>query len=245
VSTEESFHDDFYAQEADLFRSPLFRAVRDRDAAFLQHATPANARVVSLGCGEGSLEIGLSGHVQEIIGIDVSAEAIELAASQAKAADATNVEFRHGDVLDIDVPADSVDTVWGPAFLHHLPPATVGATLARIHAWLRPGGILVTIDPSSRRIVRHLIGLVRPAYDHHHSPDERELDPDDVIDSVTAAGFHNVRVTWTDFLAGPLAWLGPRIPPWAARGVVKADSAVLAIPGIRRYASGFAVTAIA
>ena len=243
--SEQTHHDEFYGENADFFHSPLFRARHERDAKVVKRFTPPGARVLSLGCGEGGLELHLAADVRHVLGIDLSAEAIELARRQAEDAGVHNLDYRQADVLETALPTGSFDAVWGLAFLHHLPVSMVAPTLNRVHDWLRPGGRLVTIDPSSRRLVRHLAGLVKSSYEEHHSPDERELDPEEVVTAVRAAGFSDVRVVWTDFAAGPLAWLRPTTPVWAARGVVAIDSALVKVPVIQKYSSGYAVTAVA
>jgi SAM-dependent methyltransferase len=245
MPTEQSHHNEFYAVHGDLFQSPLFEAVHDRDARLIGRLTPADAHVISLGCGEGGVEIQLAPGVRDVIGLDLSSEAIGLATRQADAEGVRNVTFRQDDVLAIEIPEGSVDAVWAPAFFHHVPPSSVQPMLVRARRWLRPGGILVTIDPSSQRLVRHLAGIVRSSYDRYHSPDERELDPYEAVAVVKAAGFARVGLIWSDFVAGPLAWLNPPMPRWVARSIVMVDSAILAVPGVRRYASSFAIAAIA
>jgi len=243
--SEQAHHDEFYGENADFFQSPLFQARHRRDAEIVKRLTPTNARVLSLGCGEGGLELDLAADVQHILGIDLSVEAVELARRQAAQAGVDNLDYRQADVVDTELPGESFDAVWGLAFLHHLPPSMVEPTLRRAHDWLRPGGRLVTIDPSNRRLVRHLARFVKDSYDEHHSPDERELDPEEVITAARAAGFSDVRIVWTDFATGPMAWLRPTMPRWAARTVVAIDSAVVRLPVIQQYSSGYAVSAVA
>src|SRR6185503_18738311 len=108
---------------------------------------------------------------------------------------------------------------------------------------LRPGGVFYSTDPSRRRLVRLLVGLVRRTYDRHHSPDERELDPEAVAAFAEQAGFSQRAVTYTDYFLGPLAWLAPGTPPWLAALMEALDSASLRLPLARRYASSFSLRA--
>ena len=171
--SERDYHDQHYEAEARLFETPLFRRVHARAAREFLRATGAGRaqRVLSLGCGDGSIERLLAPHVGSVTGVDISPVAI--AQARAKSAAFPNLSFKTGDAW-ADGPYDVVAAF---AFLHHLDDAAIRATLSAARAALRPGGIFYSSDPSARRAVALFRGLVRGAYERYHSPDERELDP--------------------------------------------------------------------
>ena len=236
---ERDYHDRHYAEEAALFTTPLFRRVHARAARQFLRATGAGPghRVLSLGCGDGSIERLLAPRVGSVLGVDISPVAIEQARARSTAL--PNLSFKTGEAW-ADGPYDAVAAF---AFLHHLDDAAIRATLRAARAALRPGGVFYSSDPSARRLVGLLRGLVRRAYQHYHSPDERELDPDVLRQLLEAEGFERIQLGYTDYGLGPLAWLAPGAPRWLAAPLEGLDNLALAVPLARRYASSFSLCA--
>jgi SAM-dependent methyltransferase len=236
---EREYHDQHYAEEAALFTTPLFRRVHARAARqFLRASRAGRAhRVLSLGCGDGSVERLLAPQVGSVLGVDISPVAIEQA--RARSAHFPNLSFKTGEGW-ADGPYDAVAAF---AFLHHLDDAAIRATLRAARAALRPGGVFYSSDPSARRLVGLLRGLVRKTYEHYHSPDERELDPEVLKDIFETEGFEKVEIRYTDYGLGPLAWLAPGAPRWLAAPLEGLDNLALAVPLARRYASSFSLCA--
>lgn len=236
---ERDYHDQHYAEEAALFTAPLFRRVHARAARQFLRATGAGRahRVLSLGCGDGSIERLLAPRLGSVLGVDISAVAVEQA--RARSARFANLAFKTGEGW-AHGPYDAVAAF---AFLHHLDDAAIRATLRAARAALRPGGVFYSSDPSSRRLVGLFRGLVRKTYDRYHSPDERELDPDVLAKLLETEGFEKVQVSYTDYGLGPLAWLMPGAPRWLAAPLEGLDNLALAVPLARRYASSFSLCA--
>jgi SAM-dependent methyltransferase len=235
---EREYHDRHYAAEAALFETPILRRVHARAARQFLRATGAGRahRVLSLGCGEGSIERLLAPHVGALVGVDISPVAI--AQARAKSVAFPNLVFQVG-----EPPEGPFDIVAAFAFLHHLDDAAIARTLRAARAALRPGGRFYSSDPSRRRLVGAFRGLVHGAYERHHSPEERELDPESLIGMCRDTGYSVVRMQYTDYFLGPLAWLAPGTPPWLARALEALDSLALGIPLVRRYASSFSLCA--
>lgn len=239
---EREYHDQHYAAEAARIQgSALFRRVHDRAAVDFLRRTRAGPgqRILSLGCGDGSIERRLAPHVGEIVGVDISPVAIAQANAGAAAAGLRNVSFHLAD----GAIEGTFDAVAAFAFLHHLDDAALRETLRSVREALRPGGVFYSADPSSRRLIGLLRGLVRNAYERYHSPDERELDPGALAALVGAAGFSSVQVGYTDYFLGPLAWLAPGTAPWLGAPLQALDTLALRLPLLRRYASTFCLVA--
>ena len=236
---EREYHDAHYEVEARLFETPLFRRVHARAARQFLRATGAGRahRALSLGCGDGSIERLLAPHVGSVVGVDISPVAI--AQARIKSAAFANLSFQSGERW----PEGPYDVVAAFAFLHHLDDAAIRATLRAARAALRPGGVFYSSDPSSRRAVALFRGLVRGAYERYHSPDERELDPDVLVEVANRAGFSKVKSGYTDYFLGPLAWLAPGTPRALAVALEGLDSVTLHVPLVRRYASSFSLCA--
>jgi SAM-dependent methyltransferase len=230
---EREYHDQHYAAEAALFESPLFRRVRDRAARqFLRCTRPGPShRILSLGCGDGSIERLLAPHVGSIVGVDISPVAI--AQARTRSAGYANLSFTEKS------PGGPFDIVVAFAFLHHLDDPAIRDTLRTARKALRPGGLFYSSDPSRRRLVGLFRGLVRKTYDRYHSPDERELDPQALALLFTETGFDRPAIGYSDYFLGPLAWLAPGAPPSLARALEAMDNLALRVPLLRRYASSF------
>ncbi len=116
------------------------------------------ARVLELGCGTGWLGQLLAQRGYEVLGVDISPDAIDLARQLQARRGLAGVSYRVGDYEDlrVDPPVDYV--VFHDA-LHHA--EDEGAALRAAYAALRPGGLVLCIEPgeghsqaaSSRRAV--------------------------------------------------------------------------------------------
>jgi SAM-dependent methyltransferase len=240
---ERDYHDRHYEHEAAILRSPIFGRVHERGARdFLRASGCGRAhRILSLGCGDGSIELRLAPHVAEIVGTDISSVAIGQAKARAEAAGARNISF----AISGGPPEGSknFDAVVAFAFLHHLDDAAIRATLEGARKALRPGGVFYSSDPSRRRLIGLFTGLVRRTYERYHSPDERELDPEALAAAAAAAGFERPAIGYTDYFLGPLAWLAPGTPRVLGGTLEALDNLALSVPLLRRHASSFSLLA--
>ncbi len=236
---EREYHDRHYEADAGIMQGALFRRVHDRGARQFLRATRAGRahRVLSLGCGDGSIERRLAPHVGEIVGMDISPVAI--AQARAKSAGVANLSF----LVSETIPPGDFDIIAAFAFLHHLDDAAIRDVLRAARKALRPGGVFYSSDPSRRRLVRLLAGLVRKAYKRYHSPDERELDPEALAALAGEAGFGRAAIGYTDYFLGPLAWLASGAPGWLAGPLEALDNLALSLPILRRHASSFCLCA--
>lgn len=149
------------------------RAARDVSLCMLESAGVAPGhRVLDLatGIGEPALSaakrVGPGGHV---LGVDVSADMIDIARARAEAAGLTNAEFRVKDVeaLALSETFDAALCRWGLMFVDDL-----AGTLERVHATLIPGGRLsISVWASAdevptlslaERAAHHALGLPPP-----------------------------------------------------------------------------------
>ena len=199
-------------------------------------------RLLSIGCGAGEYELRLSGLVANVVGLDLSPVAVEEARRRAAAAGAANATFVAGPVADARFEPASVDVVVAFGVFHHLGDEGRRDVLASAHRWLAPGGWLYLRDPNARGVLRRAAGRLARR-DAFHSPNEAALDPGVVSREVTAAGFRDVVVDYTDVFGGPLPWMTGLASPLFWDVVFAADRLWLATPGLRPLASQFAIAA--
>ena len=104
---------------------------------------PERARVLDLGCGDGTSAELLARAGHTVHGIDLSAAVIELAREKAPAA-----TFEVGSFLDAALPSDcdavlAAGEVLGYSLDERVDSGSLGTMLDRLGAALRPGGILL------------------------------------------------------------------------------------------------------
>lgn len=135
------------------------RRTAEADAAFLLPHIKKTDHILDVGCGPGSITIGLAEHASEgaTIGIDISIEVLEKAKVLAAKANMPtdgpgSVLFEEGNILEtLAYPDDTFDIVYSSQVFGHLQPSPELPlrALAEIRRVLKPGGILATRDSAA------------------------------------------------------------------------------------------------
>ncbi|MCU1495305.1 MAG: type 11 methyltransferase [Acidimicrobiaceae bacterium] len=213
----------------------VLRSHRRRDAEnsagyLLSHLRPETA-LLDVGCGPGTITIDLAARLPDgrVVGVDSSAEVVELAREAAAGdvrAPSARLEFQVADLYELPFPDDTFDVVHAHQVLQHLPDPV--AALVEMRRVCKPGGIVAARDsdyaamtwyPQMAELYRWL-GLYRAtARRNGAEPDAgRHL-----LAWAHAAGFEDVTASasaWCFATAEERAWWGGL---WSERIV---DSAV-------------------
>jgi ubiquinone/menaquinone biosynthesis C-methylase UbiE len=96
------------------------------------------ARVLELGCGAGVPATALLAQRFDVLGVDISAGQLALAAQRVPSA-----AFLKADMTSLELPEASFDAVTAFYSFNHIPRAEQQPLLAKIARWLRPGGLLL------------------------------------------------------------------------------------------------------
>jgi 2-polyprenyl-3-methyl-5-hydroxy-6-metoxy-1,4-benzoquinol methylase len=112
--------------------------------------TPANSRILEVGCGPGYLSLELARNGFQVIGLDLSAKCIEVASSYADAdpwkTERGALSYIAGDYFSSpELQVDSFDAVVFLGALHHFPDQN--ETLKRARRLLKPGGLILANEP--------------------------------------------------------------------------------------------------
>jgi ubiquinone/menaquinone biosynthesis C-methylase UbiE len=115
-------------------------------------------RVLDVGCGAGDVALQaarLVGPTGAVVGIDLSAKALETAAARAEDAGIGNFSARTADIMSLP-PTPEFDAVTGRMILAHVPDPV--GVLRHLAQFVRPGGVLafLELDVSSTATVPEL-----------------------------------------------------------------------------------------
>jgi 2-polyprenyl-3-methyl-5-hydroxy-6-metoxy-1,4-benzoquinol methylase len=128
-------------------RSPF--KIREFETVVRQGSLAASARVLDFGCGSGPQTVKLAEYCREVVGIDVSREAIGQAnALAAFAPNRSKVRFLCGDLFETAFPSGHFDAVLSFCVMEHL--ADSRGILAELSRITKPGGALhISVDSLS------------------------------------------------------------------------------------------------
>jgi ubiquinone/menaquinone biosynthesis C-methylase UbiE len=139
---------EIYSQQANpAFEAELAARTASEDAAFLIPHLRPGMQLLDVGCGPGSITVGLAevvapGHV---VGIDIQSALIAQARARAATREVATVRFEVADLYRLPCPDASFDAVFANGVLMHLrEPVRALAELRRV---LRPDGIAGVRDP--------------------------------------------------------------------------------------------------
>ena len=125
-----------------------------------QYEQNMSMRVLDLGCGDGVMEQYIHTYFPawQVVGIDVSAESIEMAGRLQL----PGIEFRHYDGMKIPFDEGSFDIVLVAGVLHHIDFSLHADLLHEIHRVLKPGGRIIVyehnpLNPFTRQLVKTCI----------------------------------------------------------------------------------------
>lgn len=136
-----------YDAMADTWETWSARVSEDPRAQWLDRLVtrlPEGARVVELGCGNGTTETRLLAERFELTGVDLSVEQLRRARERVSRA-----TFVHADLTDVTFAESSLDAVCAFYVLNHVPRELLPELFERVRSWLRPGGLfLATLGAS-------------------------------------------------------------------------------------------------
>ena len=136
-------------------------------------------RVLDFGCGDGLNSALLAKLGANVVGVDISPEAIEVARRRARVNGVEDrVDFRCSPIETVDLEPDSFDIVWGDGILHHLT-SELPLVMSKAASWARPGGTMLFSEPLNLFPTMRTIRLKLPI-PVNGTPNERPLEEGDL-----------------------------------------------------------------
>lgn len=155
---------DRYAETVRAGRGPetYFRSFLARVLELI----PEGSTVLDLGCGAGLVTADLTTRAR-VMGVDISAGQLELARRNAPAA-----RFVRADMVDLAFAPGSFDAVVAFWTLIHVPREVHASLFARVHGWLKPGGVFAGTLGSGDNPAEHVSDFYgAPMYWSHFAGD--------------------------------------------------------------------------
>ncbi|MDH4170226.1 MAG: methyltransferase domain-containing protein [Acidimicrobiia bacterium] len=128
-----------------VLRSHRWRTAENSAGYLLAHLEPGQ-QLLDVGCGPGTITLDLAGRVAPgvVVGVDVDADVIDQASTEAVAAGVANVRFLVGDGYALDFGDGEFDVVHAHQVLQHVSDPV--RALTEMRRVLRPGGVLAVRD---------------------------------------------------------------------------------------------------
>ena len=128
-----------------VLRSHRWRTA-ENSAGYLLARLPADAQVLDVGCGPGTITADLAARVPDgqVTGIDAAGDVLALARQEAERRGQANVRFDVGDVYDLGFDDGTFDVVHAHQVLQHLSDPV--AALTEMRRVCRPGGLVAARD---------------------------------------------------------------------------------------------------
>jgi ubiquinone/menaquinone biosynthesis C-methylase UbiE len=124
--------------------SEFEKSLKERNVAdyadFLLPHLDSGFLVLDVGCGQGTITLGLAGTAGHVVGVDLSDDEFADARHHADEHGIANVEFRVGSVHALDFPADHFDACLCHSMLETLERPL--DALIEIKRTLKPGGVV-------------------------------------------------------------------------------------------------------
>lgn len=105
-------------------------------------------RVLDMGCGFGKSTLPFAKRFSDarVVGVDLAAPCLRLAAHTARSQGLTNVRFKQASAVETGLESSSFDLVTSTMFLHELPPKIIEKVFEEAFRVLQPGGRMVHLD---------------------------------------------------------------------------------------------------
>jgi ubiquinone/menaquinone biosynthesis C-methylase UbiE len=128
---------------------------------------PSNARILDVGCGDGSISLPFLTEQNKVTLVDLSSGMLAIARSKASPELAGNVETIHQDFMNVNLAPNSFDLILCIGLLAHV--GSPSAVIEKMVSLLKPGGKLIVECTDSNHVLHFFVtlfykvwGLVRP-----------------------------------------------------------------------------------
>jgi SAM-dependent methyltransferase len=128
-----------------VLRSHRVRTAENSAAYLLPHLQPGMS-VLDVGCGPGTITVDLAARIEPglLTAVEMTDDALDLARTEARTRDQSNIEFVASDVHALVFPDDTFDVVHAHQVLQHV--ADPVQALREMRRVCKPGGVVAARD---------------------------------------------------------------------------------------------------
>ena len=176
-------------------------------------------RLADLGCGFGksTRPFAAAARDAEVVGVDLSAPCLRLAARDAASAQARNLRFRQADARATGLAGAAFDVVTSTMLIHEMPPPAIRALFAESHRLLAPGGLAAHLDFRPPADDPFLAAIHYGHARRNNEPFMEKWARMDAVAELEAAGFRDVEIAPFEEADGAIAASDSRWRfPWVA-----------------------------
>ena len=101
--------------------------------------------VLDYGCATGSIALEIASMVNEVHGIDISSNMIEIANSKVDERNIKNISFARAAIFDESLEKEAFDVILSLSILHLV--EDTSQVMGRVNQLLKPGGIFISATP--------------------------------------------------------------------------------------------------
>ena len=164
----------------------------------LGRMTP-HSLVLEIGCGTGEFTHQLAPHVGHLHAIDLSPDLLAKATAKVRATcPRASIAFEIQDAMNLRLPDNQFDTVFGCSILHHV---DARLALAEVHRVLKPAGWCVFSEPNMMNpqiALQKNVGFIKRRMGD--SPDETAFFRWQMKHWLAQLGFGEISIRYFDFL---------------------------------------------
>jgi ubiquinone/menaquinone biosynthesis C-methylase UbiE len=207
LANEAAFHDNSFANDVRAAAGKFYSVTVNSMGRYHQllFQKVAGRRFLEYGCGTGSSAFDIARQGGDVVGIDISPVAIEMATEKAHQEQLeSRTEFLLMNAEELEFPDASFDVICGTGILHHLDLEKSYSEIARV---MKPGGVAVFLEPLGHN---PFINWYRDRTPEMRTPDEHPLLMKDFVlarkyfTSVEARFYHFLSLGVVPFRSTPL-----------------------------------------
>ncbi len=185
------------------------RDLHERFADIIRGRRPAPRDILDMGCGFGKTTQSLCEVNPEarIVGVDLSAPCLRVAARNAAISRTRNIHYAQKDATRTGFKDQSFDVVTSTMLLHEMPAGEVRAVISESLRLLRPGGLMIHLDflPPDDEFLTYL--HIGHSF-RNNEPWMRSLMEMDVAKVMRSTGFEDLEIEPFEESPGALARAG-------------------------------------
>ncbi len=133
----------------------MSRRSAERQARFLLPHLKSGQRLLDIGCGPGTITVGLAKAVApgEVVGIDLPESQLSVARQNAAQSKLNNARFVVASIYELPFADETFDVVFAHAVFEHLKEPV--SAIKEIHRVLKPGGLVALRSPDWGGFIVH------------------------------------------------------------------------------------------